>query len=244
MHASDFPDFPTSADLVAELARRRRISVPIGDLAGALGVTPGDLLSVLARAVASGEAEAWDRESGVCASLTPLSAERAGLKVSPCGDRWVPVRSREPRRLRRPSKVGALVTLETDTLIRDQPWAFRLADMVSPESSTDAMVEGSSDSERGDWIYRDHEGKLTGPLPRMRLLLGLGIVGWPVADSDSSACPACHGRPLSPVACCLLCHRSGMDHLLPPMRKPPAAPKPGKANPRLRGGMEKAKAVK
>lgn len=56
--------------------------------------------------------------------------------------------------------------------------------------------------------------------PPVVFTLGLSLV-WPPAPSVP--CPACHGRALPFTTYCLVCHRSGCDHLLGKPRLVPVA---------------------
>ncbi len=64
-------------------------------------------------------------------------------------------------------------------------------------------------------------------LPRPQALLGIRRV-WPVEilvdgnprlwTPDLGPCPECAGRPMDVITLCLVCHRSGIDHLIPHVR--------------------------
>lgn len=57
--------------------------------------------------------------------------------------------------------------------------------------------------------------------PRINFLLLLGLsLAWPVPPPgkgrDRRPCPGCHDRPLPPIAACLICLATGMDHMITP----------------------------
>ena len=86
------------------------------------------------------------------------------------------------------------------------------------------------------WGAAEREQRIV-VLPAPRLLLGLGT-SWPVPTPGSNPpriwrpgdgpCPVCFERPLSKSTLCLLCLRSGVDHLIREMdrRSPPRVAQP------------------
>lgn len=206
--------------------------------------TPAILGRLIARGQAEGLVEIWEHEGAGYATLTPLAADRLGVRLSYESDRWFPRGQKIP-----------------DTVIRE-PWEVELPDvedfvsgdyrpgdehrpgrsMIDPAVYIDPSLP-----EPIDVIIEDEEyGTLIGPGQR-RLRDGSQVVihhvhginaRWPEALKDivqliegdgfiiaRRLCGGCHQDRTAPRArysrnsYCAICDRSGVDGKFPAIEK-------------------------
>jgi hypothetical protein len=195
--------FDLAALVLNALAGRRRVVVPVEHLGTSLGLGPEALEGALRSLQGLGLVYLWQEgPGGRSACLTPLAAERTGLKL--VAGQWRPKSAREPaapqrKRTRTISEADLPQRREADSSL---PYALEeMSDRraIDPASVVDVMdARPIKDGYRTDYIAN----KPTNPT----LLLGLRLQ-WPVAPAE--VCPGCGGRRLPVYGYCLLCDRSG-----------------------------------
>ncbi len=203
--------------LLRTLARRRAV-VPLALLPLRLGMPPDEVAGLLDLAVVDGLVEIWaDAPGGPAAMITSLEAGRRGLVLDGGHEEkpnlWRWVR---PGRAKAPHATSCAATA----------------------GGLDRLPDRALD--RWEAIL-DHLGA-GDPVLVPTILLGTRLQ-WPVERRPDQPCPGCLGRALGTLTVCLICHRSGADHLFRPIPKN-MQPKPYTYTPEttLAGGVGKAKA--
>jgi hypothetical protein len=160
-------------------------------IAAGLGWEAEPTWDLLASMDVAGWLAVWERPDGPVVTLSPLGAERLGVRLrehgSPVRLTWVPVDEPEPRGPRLP---------RSDSFAPGTGWQ-EAVDLGPPP---DAGLNAPEPVRRP-----------AGPR-RPALLMGLRLSPWPgprVHPGDS--CPACGCLPLPPHGYCLLCDRWGLD---------------------------------
>jgi hypothetical protein len=177
-------------------------------LASTLGVDEDEMLDEVASMDVSGLLELWEHAEGLVLTLSALSADRFGFRLTEhgpfCQLRWARIGEPEPT----PPPARHVVRGSSSA-----SFAF----LIDPRPGPEAQAEVSLQAER----YR--ASQLTEAAsrnvdraepPRPTILIGTGLIPWPGPFStDSGRCPACDSRLLPPNAYCLYCDRWGMDDI-------------------------------
>jgi hypothetical protein len=228
------PDLETVTRLVDALVKDRRVSVPVSELALRMGMSVDDLFELLGEGIEASAVDVWRREGRISVTLSPHSAEARGLKIAVDGRTWIPIGVREPTIIRRSTAATERVAMESE--LSGDDGLFRLDRLADPEARDPEFIAIDEETARG--IRKDKEGGLSGLLPRIRVVLGIGRA-WPV-QSEGDRCSLCRGLKLNVTTYCPICDRSGMDHLLPRVSAQRPAPKAPKSDSKLKGGKGKA----
>jgi hypothetical protein len=166
----------------------------------------------------AGWIEVWDGASGPLVTLSPLGAERMGVRLVEIGPdatpRWAPVSDPEP-----PAPPSTHVCA-----------SGRAASLDFVADSAPEPVEMAARSERAAAVFRAVAELRVHVLPRSpnvaghpddwplpSLLLGVGLTPWPGPGQEpdrEATCPVCGSRRLGPHMYCLYCDRWGLDCLL------------------------------
>lgn len=164
-------------------------------------------------------------------TLTPLSADRLGLRVEYEGGAWVWVPVDQPERQSRARSSSFDASTRIDRR-QHEPWqeveAWEYADTLAA-----AQAKARAHAESMGKRYRRTDAELEAiddSLPKPGLVL-TGVQMWPPQhDNDYDAltrkwaasrrCPVCRGRKLRPSHYCLWCDRWGLDWLLPRIKAP------------------------
>ncbi len=152
--------------------------------------------------------EVWDRPDGPVVTLTPLAAERLGLRLVEDGrdldPRWLGLGDPEPCPPRARNVCHQAAAANLDRVVDPTPSPLGDPRWVEPDS----RVVGPNRSE---------------PV-RPRRLIGLGLTPWPgPARPGDRICPACGSRRLPVEAYCLYCDRNGREAAAKPAAGPPVA---------------------
>ena len=191
---------------LAQAIVNTRLTAPtVARLAEWLGTDELEVERLIVAAFDAGEVEPWpDKDDRV--TLTPLSAERLGVRLNVEGERWI-YRKTEDRKERQTAKerrvipaTVACVGMEGLVCSRPTP----LEELVRAEDRASRRVEGG--------LFRPADAV---PLPTV--LLGERLI-WPVRLLASGGCPACMGRPKHNEYC-LVCDRYGREWMLPAVSK-------------------------
>ena len=242
------PDAPDVVALVvAELASSRQARQLVATLARDAGLSDDAAWDALLYAERGGWCECWPEDpDGPSAILSARSAGRLGLHLSRDGSAWLSPGDPDPSlddRVRGgpstetdlsgpdPDGPGLLSALADPTALEGLDsllWLERLAreaaaleaeQQASPPPPANGLAKVAR-AWRGFGDAMDL-ARLSGP----RLILGLAPA-WPVAwdGHDAAACPGCGGRRLTLSSYCTICHRSGLDRILPAAAGAPADP--------------------
>jgi hypothetical protein len=178
------------------------------DLAAALGWNAEQTTDVLALLDAAGWVEVWEREPGPVVTLSPLGAERLGVRLMERGaeetPRWIGVGEPDQSPLRAKNVCSYLRAANLD---------FVADPLLPPDLAVEAAEHVttflcSAQTERFDLHVCDE-------LPKPTLLLGQSLTPWPGPGHERDAiCPACGTAELMPHMYCLYCDRWGLDDLM------------------------------
>lgn len=185
----DGPTLGTDAGSVLDaIASAPRAWATLADIAELATLPPDAIPAILDDLTQSGLVEGWPAKEAW--TLTPLSAERLGLRLGagPLGVMsWVSSQAREPRR--RPNVV------EAD---RHEHLIQSLPDRRSPFDLNLAfptlILTGSAT------VWTEKPGRIAGKKAPKK--------------AHRYQCQACHGARLAPNAVCLRCQNWGLDHRL------------------------------
>lgn len=188
------------AALFTRLANDPRVIVPTSDLGE-------DFEDALASLESSGFVKTYEWEGGFAASLTPLGATGAKLRVDPTPDadgayRWEPADAPErPDRLKRRITPG-VAPLDLDAVVDRR--LHEPVDTIAAEEEIATIVRRSSPT----------RPPLKTRLVPPRVLLE-GVRPWVNPEFlPGEPCRACKGLPLGDRVYCLLCYRWGLDDVL------------------------------
>lgn len=151
---------------------------------------------------------AW--EGGEVATLSPLAAERLGVRISSTsGGGWVWT-SKDARVQRRRPRKGRTKTETLDAEAVADPGLTAEDFAVLNERIEAYAVEG-----RANRRQRLDDEQLTGRhLPRPAVILTGSDSSWAEFVRPRGVCSVCLGLPLGPSTYCLRCDRWGLDWLL------------------------------
>jgi len=199
-----------------------------GEVAGTLGWGEGVTTDVLASLDADGWLAVWEVEGGPLVTLSPLGADRLGVRLVEVGydevARWAPAGDPEPPRPRARHVCAGRRAADMDFVVDPQPGPDEaLADAewgIREAECRDGPAPGPGPDPDPD-ADADHAIRLRRTaFPFPSLLIGQGLCPWPGPGRDPAApCPACRERPIRPHAYCLCCDRWGLDGLLAATRR-------------------------
>ena len=222
MDAQEFDE--TTVRVWSALIMNRQCIVSVTDLVDLAATDLETVLSSLGSLESGGLVE-FDATAET-ATLTPLSAERLGLRVEYEGGAWVWVPVDQPERQSRARSSSFDASTRIDRR-QHEPWqeveAWEYADTLAAAQAK-ARAHAESQGKR----YRRTDAELEAlddSLPKPGLAL-TGVQMWPpMHDSYFCSptgqwcvvhrCPVCRGRKLRPSHYCLWCDRWGLDYLLP-----------------------------
>ena len=171
-----------------------------------------------------------------------------GLTPSEDGSRWLRPGEREPARHRRfdgidDEEAGDLGWIEGDVappleqLVAEEDLDRRrrsaAAELVRPAPATrrTTLAEFAARIQTGDFPHLDREEveRRARADPTMMHFEGTGPT-WPINPTPAGECGACQGQPLEFRTYCLVCDRSGADHIIRPVPRldPPRDARAGK----------------
>ncbi len=228
--------------LVGELAREPSAIVRVEPFADRLGQDPADVWVALELASAEGLVDLWpDHPLGPSAGLSALAAGRLGLALTGDGSRWLwrdqddPTDADFDRRSMRVADLDLADDLDLFDAMPDPEALEPIAGMIGAEDDharalaelADVVADEEAIRARGNGkppeVYsdtRDLDAWHARIFPQPRMILGLALQ-WPVPPSDGP-CRGCLDRDLDRLAYCSICHRSGLDGILPPVPTPRA----------------------
>jgi hypothetical protein len=188
------------------------------ELADRLGREVEETTDLLCDLDVAGWLEVWESETGTLVTLSPLAAERLGVRLIESGPdatpRWSPVGEPEPREPRATHVTAASRAAALDFVLDPEPDPGEAAVGSERAASVAAALRAQA---AGTWP-RPHGP--AGPtslddLPSPSLLIGVGLTPWPGPDQleADAICPACGSRRLGPHMYCLCCDRWGLDGL-------------------------------
>lgn len=166
---------------------------------------------ILASLDESGWIEVWERPEGLAVTLSPLGAERLGVRLverrgfgsTPC---WAEQGEREP---------GPTPAFGHARTARGACLDYALDPHPSPDEELELAeeaeafaTEAAREVEYDDSLSPERLRLL--PMPTR--LVGEGKSPWP--GPGLASCPICRGGRLDPRSYCLYCDRWGLDHLL------------------------------
>ncbi len=213
--AFDFDDQDGSDQILKALAEASVAWQSPDQLASTLGWKRSRVADRLVDLEDRGLVETWDLEEDLYTVLTPLGAQRMGVRLVEGGTEtplyWEPIASPEPRPAR--ARLTCCKAASADG-------AF----VVDPNPSAEAMAE------HHEWTAASQRVNDPDRLPRPTQLVGLSQVGWPGPSQvePHQPCPVCQDRPLSLSSYCLYCDRWGADAILQKLTGP-ASPDPDPA---------------
>jgi hypothetical protein len=198
------------------------------DLTELLGWNIEDTSDVLASLDDEGWLQVWDQEEdGVVVALSPLGAERIGMRIAEFGAsetaRWVSMGDPDPP-LPRAKHVCTQARAAALNYVEDPQLGPELAALRAEELSQLAKVL-APDPRSGTWL------EVEPPWPSC--LLGVSLTPWPGPRRDpQEECPACGRMPLKPNMYCLYCDRWGLDGVFPTACPPrlPSRARPSRAH--------------
>lgn len=222
------------ARVLAELGSHPESCPLATDLADRLGCDVEDVWEALGEAERGGWAETWaDDPRGPSVALSALSASRLGLRLSSDGRRWL-----GPGQVERTfGEAPPYVTMTdlTDPATWDGPDPLAsLEDSRAMQGIDSLALSEACEKMAADYVAGLDPASRPRPdglanlvkawqgfgssldrakLPQPVLIFGLSPA-WPVRRPASGPCPGCRSRRLGPAAYCLICNRSGIDHLL------------------------------
>jgi hypothetical protein len=194
------------------------------ELAGMLGISAVEAEDLLCELDLAGLLEIWETDDGPLVMLSPLAAERLGVRLVEVGaagtPRWALSGDPDPPlpRARKVCRDERAATLEF------------VVDTEPPPEVAAARGERAERAERA--ALAPQAGEVEKPatrtaddFPRPSLLIGLGLTPWPGPGvAQPAGCPACGGQTLGPQMYCLFCDRWGLDRLAFATSQPAAAP--------------------
>lgn len=202
--AADADAFDLASLVLNALVGRKRVVVPVGHLATSLGLGPEALEGAVRTLQGLGLVYLWaEGPGGQSVCLTPLAAERAGLKI--LAGSWHPKGAREPAA---PKRKKTRTISEADLPQRreaDPSLPYALEEMADPKAYDPAEVAARIEAKR----LAGYRGDYLADRP-LRPLIHRGLRRtWPVEWPKGEPCPECRGRRLSVIEYCLVCDRSG-----------------------------------
>lgn len=201
-------------------------------VAGALGREVEETTDLLCDLDLAGWIEVCDSDPAPIVSLSPLGAERLGVKLVETGreatPRWAPAGEPEPP-APRPRHVFASARAASLDFVTD-PSADPVAAAERGERAAAAersvVLSGEQAPARASARGDD--------LPAPSVLLGVGLTPWPgpgQSTAPDATCPVCGSRRLGPHMYCLYCDRWGLDRLAPQASRPPGPARPPRLTP-------------
>jgi len=188
------------------------------ELADALGRGVQETTDLLCDLDLAGWLEVWDGESGPVVTLSPLGAERMGVRLVEEGfeatARWAHAGDPEPRAPRSTNLCASARAANLDFVPDPAPEPDEAA--ARGERAADVAARavpkliGREPDPAGAHPLR------TDDLPPPSVLLGVGLTPWPGPGQEidhDATCPACGSRHLGPQMYCLYCDRWGLDRL-------------------------------
>jgi hypothetical protein len=181
-----------------------------------------DLLAALD---ADGWVEVRERAEGLVVALSPLGAERLGVRVIEQGagetPRWADASQRDPLPPRAKNVCANHRSADLDFVLDPRPSPDIEAELAERSNfALDTPVPARED--RSQPLGRGSLRKRIDPnddstWPRPILLIGQGLTPWPgpCRDNAPARCPACGSKRLKLHAYCLCCDRWGLERLLP-----------------------------
>lgn len=207
-------------DRLAEVLGTLRTAAPtLEEVAEAMGLDGDPLSDLLERAEAAGVVEPWQLQDGpLLVSLTPWSAERAGLRIAESSGeseaavsyRWEPVETPDPSPRPLPSRGFVVASVAAgpdhrgdflDGVADLSPGPVELVDFGARQERNRARREAGSVA-AGEPLFR--------PIH----IAGLGAP-WVTASAEK-VCSGCFGRALAFMGYCAKCDRCGFDALITP----------------------------
>lgn len=168
------------------------------ELARATGLEVDTTLDQVADLDQAGWVACWDRPDGPVVTLTPLAAERLGVRILEVGRDLMP-------RWDRPEvwTVDRPVRASVDRGRPETHWPDRIDPGPGPAEQAIAAEEllATTGPRRGD----------IDTSPRLSVLIAASLTPWPGPTAAASCCPGCGGRPLRAWEYCLYCDRWGLD---------------------------------
>jgi hypothetical protein len=221
-----------AADVLAAVIAHPTLWPTVEDLAGATGADAAEVEPVLAEMEAAGWVEPWEPDPSGPARcvLTPLAAERLGLRLDAESARWVPAAApaEPPRKARRGKQV-----CETD--LNGEPDDPGPLDSFPDPGAADP-AEAVAEAEWVEATAPRKRSRADHPpgLPRPTILLGERLIWDGPRWTQTRPCPGCRGHRLTAARYCLICDRWGLDYLLPSR---PAGARTRYERGRLKGGL-------
>jgi hypothetical protein len=240
-----------AADVLAAVIAHPTLWPTVEDLAAATGAGAAEVERAVAELAAAGWVEPWDAGSpdqsidqsidqvDLLADapagplrwvLTPLAAERLGLRLDAESARWVPAAApaEPPRKARRGRTV-----CETD--LNGEPDDPGPLDSF-PDPGAPDPAEVVAAAEEADARAPRKRSRADHPpaLPQPTILLGERLIWDGPRWTETKPCPGCRGRRLTAARYCLVCERWGLDFLVPSR---PAGARTRYERGRLKGGL-------
>lgn len=208
-------------------------------VAEALGLGVEETTDLLCELDMAGWLVVWDGEDapgrceGPVVCLSPLGAERLGVRLVEVGPKAVPAWARlgdvDPLPPRGPLDAQRVRPLNLERAPDPFP---------GPEQAAILAERSAAQFAAQERLGRDERGSFSPPSPSH--LIGVGLTPWPGPSQTpgpdrKGICPACGGRPLRSHMYCLCCDNWGFDGVVDrpgptdsPSPRPPAdAPDPG-----------------
>ena len=199
-----------------------RVSVPLADCAARLDLDIDQVEESVDALCRLGLVSAWTFDGQSCATLSPLSAERLGLKLqsgSSAGTLgWVSRSKRDPP-VRRRSKIRTA----TDLQIRLELLA---SDSLRPDQIAEARetVEDLIHDQSGAKKKRLPDTILANPPRPFVLITGSATVWQETSTGKCSACGSAESHStIHGSTICLRCHRYSFDWILDRLKRSAAA---------------------
>ena len=201
------------------------------ELADALGRGVQETTDLLCDLDLAGWLAVWDGESGPVVTLSPLGAERMGVRLVEEGfdvtPRWAQVGDPEPHAPRSTnlcaSARSATLAFVPDPAPEPGEAAARGERAAVVAARVVLKTTGGEPEARAAKLPRADD------LPHPSVLLGVGLTPWPgpgqEIDQDAT-CPACGSRRLRSHMYCLYCDRWGLDHLTSSLPESPSPVRP------------------
>jgi hypothetical protein len=195
-------------------------------LAAAIGWNIEPTMDVLAMLDDAGWIEVWDKDEEPTITLSPLGAERLGVRLVEIGaaltPRWIDIGDPDPRP---PAAKRVCGTAR----------AAALHYVIDPHPSPLAVAEKAEDLVRHNKLrlpYQRARFWFEHDAPWPTTLLGLGLTQWPGPGRDpDEECPACGNLALKPSMYCLCCDRWGLDGIFPTVMAPRKPGRPRREQP-------------
>ena len=181
-----------------------------GEVAGALAWEEDATTDVLAALDAEGWLAVWEVEGGPFVTLSPLGADRLGVRLVEVGRdevaRWAPAGDPDPPQSVARHVCSSRRAAEMDFVVDPHPGPAEALEIAERVVQRPGGREESADAPRS-------APSISHPaFAYPTLLIGLGLTPWPGPDRPADEpCPACGERPIGPSAYCLCCDRWGLD---------------------------------